>query len=221
MTIAERALEMIQDGFVVGLGTGRAATEFVNALGKRVQQGLRIRGVPTSQRSADLATQLGIPLITLDQVEQLDLDVDGADEVDPNLDLIKGLGGALIREKIVAAAAKRFIVLVGSEKIVPALGAHGVLPVEVVPFALPLCMRRLTAMGMPPTPRQKDGKLFISDNANYVLDCKIQPIADPRKLEAEILAIPGVVGTGLFLGMAHTVLIQDGDNVQVKERKGQ
>jgi ribose 5-phosphate isomerase A len=215
MTNSDRALELIKDGMLLGLGTGRAATAFIEELGKRVQQGLRIKGVPTSQRSADLAKKLGIPLTTLDQVEQLDLCVDGADEVDPQLNLIKGLGGALIREKVVAASAKRFVVLVGSEKIVARLGDHGVLPVEVVPFAMPLCVRRLAALSCPPVPRQADGKLFVSDNGNHILDCRMQPIADPAKLERDIEAIPGVVGTGLFIDMADQVLIQDGDNVKV------
>jgi ribose 5-phosphate isomerase A len=218
MTTAERALELIQDGFLVGLGTGRAATAFVNALGARVRQGLRIRGVPTSEKSAVLARQIGIPLTTLDEAPQLDIDVDGADEVDPQLNLIKGLGGALVREKVVAASAKRLVILVGPEKVVNALGGRGVLPVEVVSFALPLCMRRLTALGCPPTLRLKDGRPFISDNGNPILDCKVQPIADPRKLEQDIQAIPGVVGTGLFLGMADTVLIQDDNNVIVRQR---
>jgi len=218
MTNSDRALELIKDGMLLGLGTGRAAAAFIDELGKRVQQGLRIKGVPTSQRSADQARQLGIPLTTLDQVEQLDLCVDGADEVDPQLNLIKGLGGALIREKVVAASARRLIILVGSEKIVAKLGEHGVLPVEVVPFAMPLCSRRLKALGCPPVPRQSNDKLFVSDNGNHILDCRMQPIADPAKLERDIEAIPGVVGTGLFIGMADLVLIQDGDNVQVRQR---
>lgn len=219
MTNSERALELIKDGMLVGLGTGRAAAAFVDALGQRVKQGLKIKGVPTSQRSADQAKQLGIPLTTLEEVDQLDLDVDGSDEVDPQLNLIKGLGGALVREKIVAASAKKLVILVGTEKVVKTLGDHGVLPVEVVPYALPLCIRRLKALGCPPTPRQKDGKLFVSDNGNNILDCKIQPIANPAKFEQDIRNIPGVVDTGLFLGMADVVYIQDGDNVQVKERK--
>jgi ribose 5-phosphate isomerase A len=219
MTNSDRALELIKDGMLVGLGTGRAATAFVQELGKRVQQGLHIKGVPTSENSAELARQLGIPLTTLADVEQLDLDVDGADEVDPQLNLIKGLGGALIREKVVAASAKRLIILVGSEKIVKKLGDHGVLPVEVVPFAMSLCIRRLTALGCPPVPRQSGGKLFVSDNGNHILDCKIKPIADPAQLERDIHAIPGVVGSGLFLNMTDTVLIQDGNSVQVRERK--
>jgi ribose 5-phosphate isomerase A len=222
MTIAEVALKMIRDGMVIGLGTGRAAVAFIEALGPRVQAGLKIRGVPTSQSSADLARRLNIPLTTLEDVDSLDIDFDGSDEVDPQLQLIKGLGGALVREKIVAAASKRFVVLVGSEKLVPKLGANphkqSVLPVEVVPYGLPLVRRKLTALGYPPSPREKDGKLFVSDNGNYILDCRLQPIADPLALEQQIKSIPGVVDTGLFLNMADVVLVQDGDKVDVRER---
>src|SRR4051812_29118900 len=139
MTAAERALELVPDGAVVGLGTGRAATAFIVALGERVRAGLRVRGVPTSQASADLAHQLGIPLTTLDEVEAIDVAVDGADEVDPRCDLIKGYGGALVREKIVAAAARQFVVLVGPDKLVAELGARGKLPVEVLPFGAAPC----------------------------------------------------------------------------------
>jgi ribose 5-phosphate isomerase A len=222
MTIAEVALTMIQDGMVIGLGTGRAAVAFIEALGPRVQAGLKIRGVPTSQSSAELAKKLGIPLTTLEDVASLDIDFDGSDEVDPQLQLIKGLGGALVREKIVAAASKRFVVLVGAEKLVPKLGANphkpSVLPVEVVPYGLPLVRRKLEALGQPPVLRNKDAKPFVSDNGNFILDCQLRPIADPISLEQQIKAIPGVVDTGLFLNMADVVLVQDGDKVQVRER---
>src|SRR5689334_18727823 len=149
MTIAETALSMIEEGTTIGLGTGRAATEFVRALGARVKAGFRITGVPTSEATADLARQLGIPLTTLDQVDELAVTFDGADEVDPNLDLIKGLGGALLREKIVAASSRRLVILVGPGKEVAKLGEHGVLPVEVVPFGLALAGRKLEALGCP------------------------------------------------------------------------
>jgi len=217
-TIAEHALTMIHDNAVVGLGSGRAATAFIKALGGLVRQGLHVRGVPTSEGSARLARELGIPLATFEEVEALDIDVDGADEVDPQLDLIKGLGGALVREKIVAAASRRVVILVGSEKLVPVLGSHGVLPVEVVPFALAPCRRRLSAMGFPSRLRQVDGKTFVTDNGNVILDLQVAPILDPPKFEQILLGIPGVVGTGLFLGMAHTVLIQNGDSIQVRDR---
>ncbi len=135
MLISECALDFIRDGDVVGLGSGRAATAFIHTLGEHVRAGLRVRGIPTSRASAELADRLGIPLTTLDEVAALDVCIDGADEVDPRLNLIKGLGGALLREKVVATAAKRLVIVVGPEKLVSRLGAHGVLPVEVVPFA--------------------------------------------------------------------------------------
>jgi ribose 5-phosphate isomerase A len=146
------------------------------------------------------------------------MDVDGADEVDPHCNLIKGYGGALVREKIVAAASRRLVILVGPEKLVPVLGSHGILPVEVVPFGLALCRRRLAAMGWVPQPRADDGKLFVTDNGNYILDCRVSPLDRPEELEQEVCAIPGVVGTGLFLGMADTVLIQNGEAVEVRNR---
>jgi ribose 5-phosphate isomerase A len=208
------ALEMIPPGSVIGLGSGRAATAFVRALGQRVRDGLRIRGVPTSQATADLAKELGIALATLGDVGQLAVTVDGADEVDPQLDLIKGLGGALVREKIVAAASERLIIVAGTEKCVEQLGSHGVLPVEVVPFGVVLCSKRLAALGCTPLPREVMGKLFVTDNQNYILDCQITALANAAELERQILAIPGVVGTGLFLGMAQTVLIYDNRNVR-------
>lgn len=215
---ARRALELVSDGSVIGLGTGHAATGFIVALGDRVRHGLRVRGVATSETTANLARQLGIPLTTLDEVDAIDVDVDGADEVDPRLDLIKGYGGALVREKIVAAAARRVVILVGPEKLVPVLGSHGKLPVEVVPFALASCRRALAALGCPAVPRTSDGKLLVTDNCNHILDCHIAPLVDPHELEASIRQIPGVVGTGLFLSMACTVLIEREDGVEVRER---
>jgi ribose 5-phosphate isomerase A len=218
MNIAEHALEFIQEGHVVGLGTGRAATDFVRVLGRRVKAGLRIRGVPTSQATADLAQQLGIPLTTLNEVERIDVTVDGADEVDPQLDLMKGLGGALVREKIVAAASERLVIVVGSEKLVPLLGTRGILPVEIVPFGLVFCRSQLLKLDCDPSPRVTDGRLFQTDNGNHILDCKISVLTNPAELEQAIQAVPGVVGTGLFLGMAHTVLVQDGEEVEILER---
>jgi ribose 5-phosphate isomerase A len=218
MTIYERALDFLSDGEVIGVGSGRASAAFTKLLGDRVRAGLRIRGVPTSMDTADLMQQVGVPVASLDEASQLSVAVDGADEVDPNLDLIKGYGRALVREKIVAASAKKFIILVGSNKIVPALGARGKLPVEVLPFALPLCLRRLRELGLGPVPFEKDGKLFTSDNGNVILDCAVNPIVRPADLEASIRAIPGVVGTGLFLGMADVVLVGD-DNFNLIEEK--
>jgi ribose 5-phosphate isomerase A len=219
VTAAERALAFVADGHTVGLGTGRAATGFVEALGARVAAGLRVRAVATSGRTETLARRLGIPLATLDETGPLDLCVDGADEVDPQLDLIKGYGGALVREKVVAAFAARFVVVVGAEKLVRRLGARGRLPVEVVPFARAPCERRLTALGLHPSLRLEGGRPQCSDNGNHILDCSVSEIDDPAGLERAILAVPGVVGTGLFLGMAHCVLVEEAGAVRVHARK--
>ena len=148
MTIYEQALEFIRDGETVGLGSGRASAEFIKLLGTRVQAGLRVRGVPTSRASEQLAVSVGIPLVSLEEALPLALAVDGADEVAPNLDMIKGYGRALVREKVVAAAARKFVILVGPGKEVPILGARGKLPVEVVPFALPLVRRVVIGSGV-------------------------------------------------------------------------
>lgn len=225
MTISERALELVPNDARIGLGSGRAAEAFVRALGERIRSGrLRVHGVPTSQGTEALARREGIPLLTLAQAGTLDLTVDGADEVAPNLDLIKGYGRALVREKIVAASSRRLIILVGDEKLVPRLGARGKLPVEVLPFALPLCERRLTALGCKPIPYMAPGPpgsdiLFVTDNGNHILDCQVEPILDPARLEMDIRAIPGVVGTGLFLGMTDTVLIGDRNDFRLLEEK--
>jgi ribose 5-phosphate isomerase A len=217
--LAEHALRFIDDGMVVGLGTGRAAAAFVDALGRRVQQGLHVKGVPTSKPTARAAEAWGIPLVELKDVEQIDVTVDGADEVDPDLDLIKGYGGALVPEKIVAAASRTEIILVGSEKLVPVLGQRGILPVEVIPFAAAFCARRLTALDCHPRVRQAHGETFVSDSGNYILDCTVKPIREPQRLEDSIRAIPGVVGTGLFLGIADRVLVGDADGVREKRRR--
>ena len=220
MTIIERALELVPNDSRIGLGSGRAAQAFVAALGERMRQkGLRICGVPTSEETARLARQVGIPLLTLAEAGILDLTVDGADEVDPNLDLIKGYGRALVREKIVAACSRRLVILVGEEKLVPQLGTRGKLPVEVTPFALPLCERRLPALGCRPVPCVKDGSLFVTDNGNHILDCQVDPIRDAARLELDLRALPGVVGTGLFLALADTVLVGDRNDFRMLEER--
>ena len=215
--VAARALELAADARVIGLGTGRAASAFVRALGAEVRAGRAVRGVPTSEASADLARQMGIPLTGLDE-PSIDVTVDGADEVDPALDLIKGYGGALVRERIVAAASRRQIILVGSEKLVPVLGSHGRLPVEVVPFALPLVLRRLARPGCEPVVRTAGGRPFVSDNGNVIVDCAIAPIESAVAFEAWLRAVPGVVDTGLFLGTADTVLVGDGEEIRELRR---
>jgi ribose 5-phosphate isomerase A len=220
MTIVERALELIVDNSIIGLGSGRAAQSFVRALGERVRGGvLRVRGVPTSDETAALAREVGVPLLALADAGVLDCTFDGADEVDPHLDLIKGYGRALVREKIVAASSRRLVILVGDEKLVPCLGGRGKLPVEVLPFGLPLCERRLQELGCNPVPFHKDGRLFLTDNGNHILDCQIGPIPDATRLEMDIRAIPGVVGTGLFLGMADTVLVGGREDFSMIEER--
>ncbi len=220
LDFAQRALEWVEDGQILGLGTGRAAVAFIRALGERVAQGLRIRGVPTSESTARLARELDIPLLRLDEAGQIDITFDGADEVDDNLDLIKGYGAAHVREKIVASASKKLIILVGSEKLVPVIGTRGKLPVEVLPFAEPTCSAALRALGCEPERRLEEGSTepLITDNGNLILDCKVAPIEAPAELDRAILSIPGVLGTGLFIGMADAVIIGHEDHVEVRER---
>ena len=215
--VAARALELVAGASVIGLGTGRAASKFVRALGAEVRTGRVVRGVPTSEVSAALAREMGIPLISLDE-PSIEVTVDGADEVDPALNLIKGYGGALVREKIVAVASRRQIILVGTEKLVPVLGSHGRLPVEVVPFALPLVLRRLSRPGCEPVVRKVEGRPFVTDNGNLIVDCAIAPLENPAAFEDWLRAVPGVVGTGLFLGIADTVLVGDGEQVRELRR---
>ena len=220
MTIVERALELIFSDDLIGLGSGRAAQAFVRALGERVRAGaLRVCGVPTSDETASLARKVGIPLSTLADVPALDVTVDGADEVDPNLNLIKGYGRAMVREKVVASSSRKFVLLVGKEKLVPQLGSRGKLPVEVLPFALPSCQRRLQELGCHPVIWAKNSHPLITDNGNYILDCAVGPIADTGGLENTLRAIPGVVGTGLFLGMADVVLVGNDDDFELIEER--
>jgi ribose 5-phosphate isomerase A len=221
-TIYERALDFVPKGATVGLGSGRASTEFIKLLGARIKAGMSIRGgVPTSEASGQLARELGIPLLSLEEAMPLDVAVDGADEWDPNLNLIKGYGRALVREKIVEAASKQFICLVGAGKDVPILGSKGKLPVEVVPLALPLARTRLRAFGWDPILwTNKDGQPALTDNGNYILDCAIPPtalITDPAGTDTKILAIPGVLGTGLFVGMADVLLLGDDKFTLIQE----
>ena len=208
---AASALELIADGTRIGLGTGHATAAFVARLAERVRSGLRLVGVPTSEATAAQARSLGIPLGTLDDGEELALTVDGADEVAPNLDLVKGFGGALVRERIIAAASHRQVIVVGHDKLVERLGMRGRIPIEVVPFGRRPVLRRVRALGLEPVVRFAGARPFISDNGNLTIDCGLAtPLADARAaraLEAELRAIPGVVDTGLFLGTAERVLV--------------
>jgi ribose 5-phosphate isomerase A len=217
--LISRALSHVRDGALVGLGSGRTASAFVRALGARVRQGLRARGVPTSEATARLAREVGVPLAGLDE-GVLDLTVDGADEVDPRLALIKGYGGALVRERIVAAASRRLIIVAGGEKLVRMLGSRGRLPVEVIPFACPLAMRELAGLGCRPALRTVDGKPFVSDNGNWIIDCGVRPIEAPADFARDLRAIAGVVDTGLFLGMADLVLVAEARGIREMRRAG-
>jgi ribose 5-phosphate isomerase A len=182
-----------------------------------VREGLRVRGVPTSEATGRLARELGVPVAGLDE-GLLDLTVDGADEVDPRLDLIKGYGGALVRERIVAAASRRVMILVGQEKLVPVLGSHGRLPVEVLPFAAPLTIRELADLGCRPALRLEGGRPFMSDNGNWIVDCGVRPIEAPAAFARDLRALPGVVDAGLFIGVADVVLVADATGIRAVRR---
>jgi ribose 5-phosphate isomerase A len=211
---ATRALEFVEDGMALGLGTGTTAAIFIHELGERVKQGLRVRGIATSDASHQLAESLSIPMTTFDDCPILDLAIDGADEVGPGLALIKGGGGALLREKIVASAARRFLVVADSSKLVNTLGRFP-LPVEVIQMALPIVARKLEELGLNPTLRHHpDGAVYITDENNVILDCACSSIPDPAKTAAEIRAIVGVVEHGLFLNMASIALIAGEDGVR-------
>ncbi len=204
---AEAALAYVKPGMVLGLGTGSTAWLFLEGVARLVEGGMDLRGVPTSFATAEAAKQLGVPLTSLEESMWLDLCVDGADEVDRRLNLIKGLGGALFREKIVAAASKRFVVIVDKSKLSSRLGTKAPVPVEAHPFGWKNVSAALQALGAQVELRRKEGEPFRTDNGNHVLDANFGPIKGASKLARQISGIPGVVGHGLFLGMAHAVLV--------------
>lgn len=213
----ERGAAYVQDGMVVGLGTGSTVYWTIRRLGEMVRAGVRLWGVPTSRRTEELAREVGIPLVTFAEVQELDLTIDGADEVSPSFDLTKGGGGALLREKLVASASRRMIVVVDSSKLVPVLGAFP-LPVEVVPFAWEVTARRIGPLGCTPVLRTTPEGPFRTDNGNYVLDCAFGRIPDPAALYRELKLVPGVVDTGLFVGLADTVVVGGDGGVEVRAR---
>ena len=210
---ARASLRYVRDGQIVGLGTGSTAAYAIQFLGERVRQGLKITGIPTSKRSADLARSLGIPLATLDDYQHIDVTIDGADEFDPELRLIKGGGGALLREKIVASASKQLVIIADSGKQVQVLGKFP-LPVEVIPFAQALVAERISALGASVTPRQYAyGNPFITDEGHHILDCGFGQIPDPPALALQLSQMPGIVEHGLFINMADVVLVGTGEEV--------
>jgi ribose 5-phosphate isomerase A len=210
---ARAAVALVESGNIVGLGSGSTASWMIHLLGERVRDGLKIVGVPTSERTRQLAEQLGIPLATVDEYPQMDIDIDGADEVDAQLNLIKGGGGALLREKIIASASRRFIVVADSSKQVARLGKFP-LPVEVIPFAQKLIASQITALGARASLRQYAyGNPFVTDEGHHILDCTFGEIGDPASLANKLRAMPGVVEHGLFIGMAEMALIGKGGTV--------
>ena len=213
---AEAAVELVQDGMVVGLGTGSTAAFAVEALAARHRQGLRFVGIPTSERTAAQATAAGIPLTSFAEHRQIDLTIDGADEVERGtLNLIKGLGGALLREKIVAAASARLVIVADARKLTARLGGSAPVPVEVVPFGWETTAARLAQLGTEPELRRStDGQPFRTDGGNLILDCRFTPIADPAGLDQAIGQTIGVVETGLFIGMARMALVADDHGIQ-------
>jgi ribose 5-phosphate isomerase A len=210
---AEAALALIDDGARVGLGTGRAAAAFLARLAERARAGLSVACVATSEATAQQARAAGLPLVELDESSALDITVDGADEVAPNLNMVKGRGGAFVRERIVAASSRRQVIVVGPEKLVDALGATGPIPIEIIPMALGPCLRRLKELGVRPTVRADParGRPFVSDNGNLVVDVApattLRDAAAARAFDAELRSIAGVVDTGLFIATAERVLV--------------
>ena len=211
---ARASLRFVKNGEVVGLGSGSTATDAVRLLVEQVRSGLKIRGVPTSTATEKLAKSGGIPLTTLDEVPAVDVTIDGADEFDPQLNLIKGGGGNLLREKIVASASKLFVIIVDSSKQVPMLGKFP-LPVEVIPFAQALIRRKIEALGAKVRVRQSaTGDPFVTDEGHHLLDCDFGRIPEPAALARKLETMPGVVEHGLFLGMANVVLLAKGSEVE-------
>jgi ribose 5-phosphate isomerase A len=221
---AARALEYVQEGMKLGLGTGSTAKHFVELLGERVRAGLNVVGVPTSEATRADAVRCGVRLTTLDEVDRLDLTVDGADEIDPNLNLIKGGGGALLREKIVAAASDRMIVIADETKWVETLGRFP-LPVEVIPFGLKATQRAMAeafaecnVSGQMVVRKARDGHVFVTDGGHWIVDAHLGRITDAPRLAGSLAAIPGVVEHGLFVGLAGTAMLAGAGGISVVER---
>lgn len=215
---AEYAIGLVKDGQVVGLGTGSTAKFAIEGLGRRVDEGLLIKGVPTSIGTEKMAREAGIALVDLNEVHVVDITLDGADEVDGDFNMIKGGGGALTREKLVALSSTTRVILVDESKLVSKLGQSRSLPIEVLPFAWTLSATRLSELGCRTALRESSGRPFITDNGNYILDCEFGAISDAPALESRIKVLPGVIESGLFIGIADTLVIGFDDRVDVKHR---
>jgi ribose 5-phosphate isomerase A len=216
-----RAAELVEDGMRLGLGTGSTVYFTLVRLAERIrEEGLAVVGVPTSLDTENKARELGIPLATLEQAETLDCTIDGADEIDARFDMIKGGGGALLREKIIASISSREAIVVGPDKVVDRLGLGFPLPIEVVPFARPTVRRALEKLGCQPALRVTGAETYHTDNGNEILDCRFPGgIADAPRLERELAAIPGIVESGLFCGLAHVLVIGHASGAaEVRER---
>jgi ribose 5-phosphate isomerase A len=208
--LARRAADEVQPGMLAGLGSGSTAEALVAELGRRVTAGLRFTGVATSVRTRSLAESLGIPIMPLDEVTTLDICLDGADEIDPDLNVVKGRGGALLYEKLVAARALRYVIIAASEKLVVQLGTRMPLPVEIIPYGWARSAQSLEPLGLTPALRTAaDGRPFVTDGGHYIVDCATGPIADPAALAREIKALTGIVDHGLFVGMANAAMTID------------
>ena len=218
---AAEAVKHVKDGFILGLGSGSTAAYAIQEIGKRIkQEGLHVLGIPTSHQAFILAIRNGVSTTTLDEHPQLDLAIDGADQIDTKLNLIKGMGGALTREKIVASAAKHFIVVADETKLTDKLGAEHPVPIEVLPFASATVMSRLEKMGGAVVLRESKGKIgpVVTDNGNFILDANFGPIKNPNELNLKLKSIPGVIETGLFINMADTIYIGRQNTVQKLQR---
>lgn len=212
---AERAVDYILDGMTVGLGTGSTAYWAIEKIGEKVQEGLDIKAIATSERSEEQAKKLGIKMISFSEIDKIDITIDGADEVDKSLNLIKGGGGALLREKIVAAASRQLIIVVDESKLVDCLGAFP-LPVEIVRFGYEATVRNLQGLGCKAVLRKNGNGAYITDNGNYIVDCHFNSIDNPSELNYRINMIPGVVDNGLFINMAGRVIVGY-NNGEIKE----
>ncbi|MHA6250778.1 ribose-5-phosphate isomerase RpiA [Oceanobacillus sp. CAU 1775] len=214
---AEKSVDFIKDDMIIGLGSGSTVNWMIHKLGEKVKAGLRVEGIPSSKKTERLANEVGIPLTDFSRVERIDIAIDGADEVDSDLNLLKGGGGSLVREKIVDGYAKELIIIVDESKLVEQLGTF-MLPVEVLPFGWEVTARRIAAIGGTPTIRTRGGERFLSDNGNYILDCDFGLIKNPEELHTRLKQLTGVVETGIFPNMTSKLIVAQANGVKVIEK---
>ncbi|QKY70015.1 ribose-5-phosphate isomerase RpiA [Lentibacillus sp. CBA3610] len=215
----EASLEYVKDGMTIGLGSGSTVYWMIRKLGEHIKNGLDVKGIPSSRQTQNWANEFGVPLTDFAKTQTLDIAIDGADEVDQGWHLIKGGGGALVREKIIAAAAREFVVIVDESKTVSRLGDFK-LPVEILPFGWEVTAERITGLdGTPVIRRNADGDIFVSDNGNYIVDCDFGMIHEPKTLQQQLKQLTGVVDTGLFVGMADEIIVGYSDRASVLSKK--